>query len=255
MPQPRRILPTLIPLASVLALAACQPEADPVPANTGAALDEPALETRGDGSAAGQQEIARASIAPAEDGIAPIACAAERGKAPAQALADQCRRVSPATRPPCNIGNSCAMIDAEIARGCALLDDAAEQAGCTPPRSPEAARDAIRRYYDAINARDYPTAYQGWANEGAASGKDPAAFAQGFARTARTSVDIGTPAPIEAAAGAIYITVPVTVDATLDDGTRQAFRGSYTLRQVNGPNGPGPSQGWHIASARLERRS
>ncbi|MGG2005326.1 hypothetical protein [Novosphingobium resinovorum] len=45
------------------------------------------------------------------------------------------------------------------------------------------------------------------------------------------------------------MTVPVTVNAELDDGRRQRFTGSYALRQIN--RGMGISQGWHITSAKL----
>lgn len=185
----------------------------------------------------------------------PVACSAEIGRAAAEALARQCRRVSPATHPPCNAANSCAMIRDEVARGCALLgDDAAGSGDCpAPPRGAAAAVDAVRRYYAAIDARDYGTAYAQWADGGAASGKSRQAFEHGFARTRRTHVDVGRPGRVEGAAGSLYITVPVTVNAVLDDGTRQHFTGSYVLRQVNGPDGPAPLRSWHIQSATLKR--
>ncbi|MBA15394.1 MAG: hypothetical protein CMN73_03460 [Sphingomonas sp.] len=186
----------------------------------------------------------------ASDG--PLACSADASTVEAQRLVAQCLNVSPATHPPCNVANSCAMIQAEIARGCALLDEDAEKAGCTPIRSAEAAQDAIRRYYSAINAHDYATAYATWSDNGEASGKSLDAFTRGFAQTRHTAVMFGDPGEVEGAAGSVYIELPVTIDAELNDGTRQKFTGSYTLRQVNGPNGPGPSQGWHIASASLK---
>ncbi len=185
----------------------------------------------------------------------PLACSAEIGRAAAEALARQCRRVSPATHPPCNAANSCAMIRDEVARGCALLGDAAASTGdCpTPPSDAAAAVDAVRRYYAAIDARDYGTAYAQWADRGAASGKSRRAFEQGFAQTRRTHVNVGRPGRVEGAAGSLYVAVPVTVDAMLDNSTRQHFTGTYVLRQVNGPDSPAPPRGWHIQSATLKR--
>ena len=188
---------------------------------------------------------------PAAPAGRPTVCSAEIGRSAAEALARQCRRVSPATRPPCNAANSCAIIRDEIARGCALLGDyAAGNEDC--PASPRraAAVDAVQRYYAALNAHDFGTAYIQWADEGQASGKSRQAFEQGFAHTRRTHVNIGQPGRLEGAAGSLYVTVPVTVDAVLDDGRRQHFTGKYVLRQVNGLM---PMQGWHIHSATLKR--
>ncbi|WP_241656462.1 hypothetical protein [Sphingomonas oligophenolica] len=56
--------------------------------------------------------------------------------------------------------------------------------------------------------------------------------------------------------GSIYQPVPVTVDATLDDGTQQKFRGIYTVRRVNDVDGASASQlRWHIGSAALNQIS
>jgi hypothetical protein len=47
--------------------------------------------------------------------------------------------------------------------------------------------------------------------------------------------------------------VPVTVEATLADGTRQRFRGDYVLRRVNGVDGASAAQlRWRIDSAQLK---
>ena len=52
----------------------------------------------------------------------------------------------------------------------------------------------------------------------------------------------------------MFVTVPVTVIATLNNGTRQRFRGSYVLRRVNNVDGATAAQlRWHIESARLRR--
>lgn len=193
------------------------------------------------------QSVSKTASAPA----GPISCAADIGEAAAARLAEQCRAVSPATRPPCNVANSCAMIRNEVARGCAIIgEDAAKTEGCSlDPISREAAADMVMRYYSAINARDYASAYALWGPDGGTSGKTLTELSEGYAHTRRTHVDIGKVSDVEGGAGSIYVTVPVTVDAELDDGRRQRFTGSYALRQIN--RGMGISQGWHIENARL----
>ncbi|MGF7152556.1 nuclear transport factor 2 family protein [Novosphingobium gossypii] len=191
-----------------------------------------------------------ASVAVAD--TQPLSCAAQVGDAAARKLVAQCIAVSPATRPPCNAANSCAMIRNEVARGCAILgEDAAGTAECSgvDPIGKQAAADMVERYYDAINARDYASAWALWGPDGGASGKTLTAFQDGFVHTRRVHVDIGKVSDVEGGAGSLYVTVPVTIDAELDDGTRQRFTGSYALRQIN--RGMGISQGWHITTAKL----
>ncbi len=182
-------------------------------------------------------------------------CSAELGEAPASRKVAVCRNVSPATHPPCNAANSCAMIDSEIARSCALFDDkAAPMADCGPsPKSTQAAVAVIRRYYSAINARDYDTAWSQWGDNGQ-QGQTRARFEKGFLHTRQARVTIGQVEPGDAGAGSIYQPVPVTVDTTLADGTRQRFRGVYVVRRVNDVDGASAAQlRWHIGSGKLKR--
>lgn len=192
---------------------------------------------------------------PSEDGAPParqtLSCSSQRGEGTAWQLARTCREVSPATRPPCNPLNSCAMIESEIARSCAVIDDGDESlpGACTPaPRSGAAAVAAVKRYYAAIDAHDLGTAWQTWGPDGNPE-QSFDEFRKGYAQTTGTSVTTGQPSRVEGAAGSLYVEVPVTVEATLEDGRRQRFTGKYTLRQLN--RGMGRSQGWHITSATL----
>ncbi|MBI1406084.1 MAG: hypothetical protein GC145_08160 [Caulobacter sp.] len=232
-------------LSITLALAACglAPSAPP-PSGPEAAPSPPATAVKSPSVDAGE--------APPSTGL--ISCETQLGVGPARTLADQCRNVSPATRPPCNIANSCALIRDEIARGCGLLGDDAARAGCAvDPRGAEGAADVVRRYYEALNARDYATAYSQWRADGEGSGKTFADFSAGFAHTRSTVVTLGSAGDVEGAAGSLYVTIPVTVDAVLDDGTRQRFKGSYDLRRVNGVDGATPEQlRWKLASATLK---
>jgi hypothetical protein len=184
----------------------------------------------------------------------PISCETEIGAAAAKQRVKTCLAVSPATHPPCNVANSCAMMDDEIARSCALFDGKGQpMPECHPaPQSPQAAAAVVQRYYSALNAHDYGTAWQQWGDNGPPH-QTQATFAAGFAHTRSTRVTIGTLPPIEGAAGSSYQTVPVTIDATLDDGTHQRFAGDYAVRLVNGIDGATPDQfRWHIDSAYLK---
>ncbi|GAA0729485.1 hypothetical protein GCM10009106_07710 [Sphingomonas japonica] len=213
-----------------------------------------------------------AAIAPADDAIDakpagnaaashmetanPISCASERGQPAADRLARLCRSVSPATRPPCNAANSCALIEDEIARGCALFDDAADpMPGCdVDPKGEAAAVAVVRRFYSALAAHDYGTAWQQWGNDGP-PGQTLDAFRRGYADTRSTKVTIGKVEPGSGGAGSIYQPVPVTVDSVLADGTRQRFFGEYVVRRVNGVDGASADQlRWHIDSATLRAR-
>lgn len=194
---------------------------------------------------------ARAGPASAPTGI--LTCRAQIGAAAAAQKVATCRNVSPATHPPCNAANSCALIDDEIARSCALFDGkGAPMAGCTvDPKSAQAAAEVVRRYYDAIGARDYATAWAQWGENGR-PGQTLDAFTRGFADTRAVRVTIGTPGRGDGAAGSVYQPVPVTVDATLADGRRQRFIGTYVLRRVNDVDGASAAQlRWHIDSAKL----
>jgi len=111
----------------------------------------------------------------------------------------------------------------------------------------------VRRYYAAINGRDYDSAYGLWGRRGAASGQTRGQFAAGFAGTTRVSVVIGDSVRVEGAAGSQYATVPVVVDAVLESGERQRFAGSYTLRRAMVDGASADERRWHIESAQLHR--
>lgn len=197
--------------------------------------------------------VPRPSATATEAAMAPRSCAAEIGAAAAEKRVRICINVSPATHPPCNAANSCAMIEDEIARSCALFDGDGEPVpGCVvDPKGPQAAADVVRRYYAAIDARDFATAWTQWGDAGK-PGQTLQAFEQGFAHTRSTRVTIGRLGPSEGAAGSLYQTVPVTVEAMLDDGTAQRFTGTYTVRRINDVDGASASQRrWHLDSAQL----
>jgi hypothetical protein len=113
--------------------------------------------------------------------------------------------------------------------------------------SPLAAIAVVRHYYEAIDARDYHTAYRLWHGR--------YTFAQvraGYADTAHVKVTPIFPVHTDGAAGSIYCEVKVRVDAVLNSGRRQRFGGSFTLRRVNDVDGATAEQRrWHIVAAKL----
>lgn len=212
----------------------------------------------GPSSAPQSYDMAVAEPAPSGDAATagPLSCAADIGTAAAEKRVNLCRSVSPATRPPCNVANSCAMIEDEIARSCALIDrdrNNPPTPGCSPaPHSIDAAAAVVKRYYSAINARDFSTAWSQWGEDGP-PGQTRGRFEAGFGLTQSTHVTIGRLTPGDAGAGSLYQPVPVTVDSQLVDGRRQRFVGEYIVRRVNGVDGATPAQlRWHIDSARLK---
>jgi hypothetical protein len=120
--------------------------------------------------------------------------------------------------------------------------------------SAAAAADVLRRYYAAINARDFANAYALWENNGAASGQTLEQFTAGFAQTARSAVDVGEPSRIEGAAGSRYVKVPVVVRATTTRGDEQRFEGTYTLRRTVVDGAAPAARYWHIYAADLVPR-
>ncbi|MEC3910240.1 hypothetical protein U5A82_07020 [Sphingobium sp. CR2-8] len=247
-----RLMTLALSGCALISLAACgqptQPKADNATGNAAA----PAPMASASNSA--QSPLPAAPPVADAPSATPLSCAADIGSAAAARRVAICRNVSPATHPPCNVANSCAMIDDEIARSCALFDGKGEpMQRCDPaPKSMEAAAAVVQRYYAALNARDYGTAWQQWGDDGPPN-QPLDTFEAGFADTRSTRVTIGRLEPGSGGAGSIYQTVPVTVDSQLQDGTRQRFVGDYVVRRVNDVDGASASQlRWHIGQAKLK---
>jgi hypothetical protein len=133
-------------------------------------------------------------------------------------------------------------------RSVAHTTDSAVGDGNTSPA------DVIRRYYDAIQRRQYDAAYALWGQSGQASGKTRAQFVNGFGETVQTSATIADSVRVEGAAGSQYATVPVTVDAVLRNGTHQHFVGTYTVRRAMADGATPEQRRWHIYTAHLQQR-
>ena len=106
---------TVLALAAVFALAACQqPASDPAAGTTQDAAPAPVMPA----DAPPQEEVEGdlAGAPPGETG----SCLDEIGAEASARLVQRCIAVSPATHPPCNAANPCAKIQGEIDRACAM---------------------------------------------------------------------------------------------------------------------------------------
>ena len=128
---------------------------------------------------------------------------------------------------------------------------AASQTIPTPTDSAASPADVLREYYAAIEERDYDRAYSLWSDGGRASKQTRAQFVAGFTKTSKVTVTVRDSTRVEGAAGSQYATVPVVVDATLSDGRRQRFEGSYVLRRSMVDGATPEQRRWRIYSASL----
>jgi hypothetical protein len=92
------------------------------------------------------------------------------------------------------------------------------------------AEAVVESYYNAINRGEYARAYS-YFEEGEGIG-DYDSFVEGYADTVHVELTTGTAAS-EGAAGSIYYSLPVALDAVDRDNRHTRFAGCYTLRLVN----------------------
>ena len=119
--------------------------------------------------------------------------------------------------------------------------------------TPEQAADVIREYYRAIAEHRYRDAYVMWGSKGRASRQTFAEFQRGFGHTVSVEVDVGSPGPVEGAAGSRYVEVPVLVSARRSDGSRESYAGAYTLRRSVVDGATSEQRSWRIDSAGIKR--
>jgi hypothetical protein len=92
--------------------------------------------------------------------------------------------------------------------------------------TPEA---VISSYYDAVDRREYARAYSYWEPLAAENELPPFdQFAQGYADTVSVDLTLGG-VGTGVGAGQLYYSVPVTLVASMADGSTQTFVGCYLL--------------------------
>ena len=106
----------------------------------------------------------------------------------------------------------------------------------------------IQSLYNAINQKQYVRAYSYWQNNAPPFEQ----FQQGYAATQSVVLTLGT-SSVGAAAGNLYYTLPVTVQATTSDGHTQVFTGCYRLHLAQPQLQSPPFQPLGIDAAHLEQ--
>jgi len=91
------------------------------------------------------------------------------------------------------------------------------------------ATDVVRSLYNAINRHEYLRA---WSYFHEPERPDFENFAEGYAETEFARLEVSNEGS-EGAAGTVYWTVPVAIEAVRSDGTTKLFAGCYTLSQAN----------------------
>ncbi|HEV7719201.1 MAG TPA: hypothetical protein VGO70_09535 [Arsenicitalea sp.] len=107
----------------------------------------------------------------------------------------------------------------------------------------------VRSYYNAVNRHEYARAYGYFGQNQAPSAYD--AFVKGYANTTHVEVAIGK-ALSDGAAGSIYYTLPVAIDARDSKGGHKQFAGCYVLRLVQPTIQEPPFEGMHIEKGGLK---
>jgi hypothetical protein len=105
--------------------------------------------------------------------------------------------------------------------------------------------------YDAVDRHQYARAWSYFGD--AKPTADYAAFVRGYADTDRVRVRIG-PVISEGAAGSIYSTVAVAIEATDTTGHSRAFGGCYVTRQVQPAIQEPPFRPLQIVEGHLQPR-
>ena len=91
------------------------------------------------------------------------------------------------------------------------------------------ATDVVKSFYNAVNRQEYARAYTYFGPDG---GPQPyEQFAAGYENTVSVKVLTGTERG-DGAAGSIYFTLPVAIDAVQSNGTHRQFAGCYTMRLI-----------------------
>lgn len=115
---------------------------------------------------------------------------------------------------------------AALAAGVSALQ--AQEAPYVDDRSSASA--IVRSLYNAVNRKEYARAWSYYGDEKPAKSLED--FASGYKETASIKLAFGR-TESEAAAGSIFYSVPVAIEAFAADGSSKVFAGCYTARLAN----------------------
>jgi hypothetical protein len=118
-------------------------------------------------------------------------------------------------------------------------------------KGPRGAADVLRNYYELLAAERFENASLLWMPNERASAMQSSE--QNVAQYERYDVEIGEPGRIEGAAGSLYISIPVRIQATRKTGEDVHLSGEATLRRSNDVPGATPEQlSWRIVRIELQ---
>jgi len=110
------------------------------------------------------------------------------------------------------------------------------------------AASLVRSFYNAIDRQEYARAYTYFSD----NAPEPyAQFAAGYADTASVTVATGA-AVSDGAAGSVFYTLPVAIDAVSSRGTHRQFAGCYTTRLTQPADQDPPVVPMYIYKATLK---
>lgn len=117
-------------------------------------------------------------------------------------------------------------------------------------KSAQGAVEVLSNYYDLLKAGKLDDASLLWSPPDANALR---LSEQSLADYENREVDIGEPGHIEGAAGSLYISIPIQIDAHNKSGEDVHLSGEATLRRVNDVPGATPEQlSWHITRIDLQ---
>ena len=102
----------------------------------------------------------------------------------------------------------------------------------------------LASYYNAINARDYRSAYGFWDSPPSSFEQ----FARGFADTNRVRLLVDPTTRIDGAAGSAYAEISTIIVAMTRSGNERVFAGCYVMRRSNVQD-----RGWQIYRAEVSQ--
>jgi hypothetical protein len=125
--------------------------------------------------------------------------------------------------------------------------------GTIDPKSAQGAGQLLQRYGGLIEQRRFAAAYRLWSDNGRASGLTEAEFVAAYNRYAEVHSEVGTPGPMEGAAGSAYVDIPFRLYGKLKQGGPFNAVGTVTLRRVNDvPGSTEHQRRWHIYKSELD---
>lgn len=113
------------------------------------------------------------------------------------------------------------------------VEQNALEEGLIDPKSGQAAGQVLQSYAALLEQRRLAEARQLWTESGDGSGLSQDGFKEAYSKYSEIHAEIGTPGPVQGAAGSAYVEIPVRIYGRLKGGQAFSSTGTATLRRVN----------------------